>query len=489
MKTPLRRLWPAMLLVLVASCTERAPVGAESAAPVTRTDQAATPAVAPAGQPAIAGALPNFAALVEAFGPAVVNVSTIAGARAVRGERPEISPDDPLYDFFRGFGFGDPGGRQPPARGEGSGFVISADGYILTNAHVVADAREVTVRTTDRREYRAKVVGIDARTDVAVLKIDAKNLPVVRMGNPQALKAGEWVVAIGSPFGFENSVTAGIVSATARSLADAYTPFIQTDVAVNPGNSGGPLFNLQGEVVGINSQIYSRTGGYQGVSFAIPIDVAVNVKDQLVANGRVERGRIGVTIQEVNQALADSFKLPRPRGALVSQVEKSGPAAEAGLKPGDVILAVDGKPIELSSEVPPLIAAIKPGRQATLTVWRDKSERSMRVKVGELEEEPVVALRNAPADSGTGKLGLAVRPLNGTERERLGTTGRLVVEDADGPAAIAGVERGDVILAVNGAPVASISEFRTAVDASGATVALLVQRDDRQIFLPVRIDS
>ena len=489
MKSPLHALWPAILVVAVAACTERAPEVADATVPDAQAGQAVAPAVAPAGQPAVAGALPNFAALVEAFGPAVVNVSTVAGARTVRGAQPEISPDDPLYDFFRGFGFGDRGGRQPPARGEGSGFAISADGYILTNAHVVADAREVTVRMTDRREYRAKVVGIDARTDVAVLKIEARNLPVVRMGDPRSLKAGEWVVAIGSPFGFENSVTAGIVSATARSLADAYTPFIQTDVAVNPGNSGGPLFNLQGEVVGINSQIYSRTGGYQGVSFAIPIDVAINVKDQLVASGRVERGRIGVTIQEVNQALADSFKLPRPRGALVSQVEAGGPAAAAGLKPGDVILAVDGKDIELSSEVPPLVAAIKPGTQATLTVWRDKSERSVRIKVGELEDEPVVALRNAPPESGTGKLGLAVRPLNGEEREHLGTTGRLVVEDADGPAAIAGVERGDVILAVNDVPVKSIGEFRSAVDASGSTVALLIQRDAAEIFVPVRIGS
>jgi serine protease Do len=478
-----------LTVIVAAACTERAPEPAESAAPAAQAGQAAAPAVAPAGQPAIAGALPNFAALVEAYGPAVVNVSTIAGTRAVRGAQPEISPDDPLYEFFRGFGFGERGGRQPPARGEGSGFAISADGYILTNAHVVADAREVTVRMTDRREYRAKVVGIDARTDVAVLKIEAKNLPVVRMGDPRSLKAGEWVVAIGSPFGFENSVTAGIVSATARSLADAYTPYIQTDVAVNPGNSGGPLFNLRGEVVGINSQIYSRTGGYQGVSFAVPIDVAINVKNQLVASGRDERGRIGVTIQEVNQALADSFKLPRPRGALVSQVEARGPAAAAGLKPGDVILAVDGKEIELSSEVPPLIAAIKPGTQATLTLWRDKSERSIRVKVGELEDEPVVALRNAPADSGTGKLGLAVRPLNGDEREHLGTTGRLVVEDSDGPAAIAGVEPGDVILAVNDVPVKSIGEFRSAVDASGSTVALLIQRDEAEIFVPVRIGS
>ena len=490
MKTPLRRLWPA-LLVVVAACTERGPDAAESAAPASRSAQVAAPAVAPAARPSVAGALPNFAALVEAYGPAVVNVSTIEGGREARGALPEISPDDPLYEFFRGFGFGEPGGRQPPARGEGSGFVVSADGYVLTNAHVVADAREVTVRTTDRREYRAKVVGIDRRTDVAVLKIDAKNLPVVHLGDPQRLKAGEWVIAIGSPFGFENSVTAGIVSATARSLGnpDTYTPFIQTDVAVNPGNSGGPLFNLQGEVVGINSQIYSRTGGYQGVSFAIPIDVAINVKDQLVASGHVERGRIGVTIQQVNQALADSFKLQRPRGALVSQVEAGGPAAAAGLKPGDVILAVDGKEIELSSEVPPLVAAIKPGKQVTLTVWRDKSERSVRVKVGLLDDEPVVAQRNAPKDSGTGKLGLAVRPLNGNERELLGTTGRLVVEDADGPAAIAGVERGDVILAVNQAPVSSLGEFRSAVNASGETVALLIQRGNAQIFVPVRTDS
>ncbi len=488
MNISLRRLWPAVLVLFAAACTEGAPSGAFAA---ESPADGAAPAVAPAARPAAAGALPHFSALVEAYGPAVVNVSTIAAGREVRGALPELSPDDPFYEFFRGFGFGERGGRQPPARGEGSGFVVSADGYILTNAHVVADAREVTVRTTDRREYRAKVVGLDARTDVAVLKIDAKNLPVVRMGDPQELKAGEWVIAIGSPFGFENSVTAGIVSATARSLGnpDTYTPFIQTDVAVNPGNSGGPLFNLQGEVVGINSQIYSRTGGYQGVSFAIPIDVAINVKEQLVASGRVERGRIGVTIQEVNQALADSFRLPRPRGALVSQVEEGGPAAEAGLRPGDVILSVDGKDIERSSEVPPIVAGIKPGKQATLGIWRDKSEKSVRVKVGELDDEPAIARRNAPQDGDTGKLGLAVRPLTGPERERLDTAGRLVVEDVDGAAAIAGVERGDVILAVNGKSVDSLGEFSSAVDASGETVALLIQRDRAQIFIPVRAES
>jgi len=489
MTTPMRRLMPALLLALIVACTERAPV-AQEAAPPAATQDATAPAAAKPASAVVAGSLPNFAGLVDAYGPAVVNVSTITGAREVRGNGPELSPDDPFYEFFRGFGFGGPrGGQVPPSRGEGSGFVISPDGYILTNAHVVDDANEVTVRMTDRREYRAKVVGMDRRTDVAVLKIDAKNLPVVQVGDPRGLKAGEWVIAIGSPFGFENSVTAGIVSATARSLSDAYTPFIQTDVAVNPGNSGGPLFNLRGEVVGINSQIYSRTGGYQGVSFAIPIDVAMDVKNQLVTTGHVQRGRIGVTIQEVNQALADSFKLSRPRGALVSQVESGGPADSAGLKPGDVILAVNGHDIERSSELPPLVAAIKPGQQATLTVWRDKSEKTMRIKIAELEDEPTVASNDTPSSADTGKLGLAVRPLTGNEQKQLHTAGRLVVEDSDGPAAIAGVERGDVILAVNGAPVGSVGEFRKAVDSSGATVALLIQRDNAQIFVPVRVES
>ena len=490
MNTPMRRLMPALLLALIVACTERAPVAQEAPPPQAASQDATSSGVAKTPAAAVAGALPNFAGLVDAYGPAVVNVSTITGARDVRGNGPELSPDDPFYEFFRGFGFGGPrGGQVPPSRGEGSGFVISPDGYILTNAHVVDDANEVTVRMTDRREYRAKVVGMDRRTDVAVLKIDAKSLPVVQVGDPRGLKAGEWVIAIGSPFGFENSVTAGIVSATARSLSDAYTPFIQTDVAVNPGNSGGPLFNLRGEVVGINSQIYSRTGGYQGVSFAIPIDVAMDVKNQLVTTGHVQRGRIGVTIQEVNQPLADSFRLSRPRGALVSQVESGGPAEDAGLKPGDVILAVNGHDIERSSELPPLVAAIKPGQQATLTIWRDKSEKTVRIKIAELEDEPTVASNDTPPDADTGKLGLAVRPLTGNEQKQLHTAGRLVVEDADGPAAVAGVERGDVILAVNGAPVGSVGEFRKAVDSSGATVALLIQRDNAQIFVPVRVES
>jgi serine protease Do len=294
-------------------------------------------------------------------------------------------------------------------------------------------------------------------------------------------------VAIGSPFGFENSVTAGIVSAKSRSLpGDAYTPFIQTDVAVNPGNSGGPLFNLKGEVVGINSQIYSRTGGYQGVSFAIPIDVAVSVRDQLIENGRVERGRIGVTIQDVNQALADSFGLDRPQGALVSSVERDGPAADAGLKAGDVILGVDGRPVEESSDLPPIIAEIKPGTKTTLSVWRDKARRDVTLKVAELEDARVARSDDSRGPEG-GKLGLAVRPLSPAERRQADTEGALLVEDVDGPAAIAGVEAGDIILAVNGHKVDSVRALREAVDGSGSTVALLIQRGDAQIYVPVRL--
>ncbi len=480
-------LWPIVSLLALAACGAKEP----PAATVAEAPMAAAPVVpADVPAPAVVTGLPDFSALVAVYGPAVVNVTTVAQREIGEEGAPGLSPGDPLYDFFQRFGFGAPRGQPPPARGEGSGFLISADGYILTNAHVVDRAREVTVRMTDRREYRAKVVGVDDRTDVAVLKIAADRLPFVRIGSPAALKAGQWVVAIGSPFGFENSVTAGIVSATARSLpGDAYTPFIQTDVAVNPGNSGGPLFNLHGEVIGINSQIYSRTGFYQGVSFAIPIDVAINVKSQLVASGRVQRGRIGVTIQDVNQALADSFRLPRPHGALVSQVEGRGPADKAGLKVGDVILAVNSRAIERSGELPAIIAGIKPGTEATLEIWRDKGKRKVRIKVGELEDEPAIAARQPGGEADTGKLGLAVRPLSGSERQQLRTQGSLIVEESDGPAAVAGVEPGDVLLAVNGAPVASVGEFRDSVMKGGSTVALLIQRGNAQIYIPVRVGS
>ena len=391
--------------------------------------------------------------------------------------------------------FPDQGGRRnfdiPQRQGEGSGFIVSADGYILTNAHVVADADEVTVRMTDRREYPAKVIGLDRRTDVAVIKIEGKNLPVVRMGDPSKLRPGEWVLAIGSPFTFENSVTAGIVSATGRSMPgeDGLVPFIQTDVAVNPGNSGGPLFNLSGEVVGINSQIYSRSGGYMGISFAIPIDVASNVQTQLVSTGKVTRGRIGVQIQEVNAQFADAFGLDRPRGALVGQVLDDGPAAKAGIRTGDVILSVDGKPVERSTQLPSVVSAIKPGTTAKVEVWRDKESKMLNVKVDEFPEENVrVANRNVEEPAAKAdKLGLSVRPLGADERKSAETEGYLLVEDVDGPAAAAGVRPGDVILGVNGKTVKSIADLRNATSNGSKTVALLLEREGAQLFLPIRI--
>jgi serine protease Do len=438
-----------------------------------------------------AGALPDFAGLAEHYGPAVVNVAVLGKRQQV--DLPEgMSPNDPFFEFFRRFG--QPGqrgnGNVPQARGEGSGFIVSADGYILTNAHVVDNADEVTVKTTDRREYTAKVVGVDAQTDVAVLKIEAKNLPTVRLGDPSKLRPGEWVVAIGSPFGFENSVTAGIVSATSRAMPGGnYTPFIQTDVAVNPGNSGGPLFNLDGEVVGINSQIYSRTGGYMGVSFAIPIDVASHVKDQLIKTGRVARSRIGVSIQDVNAQLAESFGLDRPRGALVGMVENDSPGEQGGIKAGDVILKVDGETVETSSQVPVMIAGKKPGTPVAIEVWRNGSPKELSVRPVEIQEkgERVAANQAQQADE-TARLGLAVRPLTQQEKRQAETDGDLLVEAVDGPAAVAGVRPGDVILGVNGAKVKSMDELRSAAKKrSGKVVALLIERDNAQIFVPVRV--
>ena len=337
---------------------------------------------------------------------------------------------------------------------------------------------KVTVKLNDKREFKAKAIGADRRTDVALIKIEGTGLPVVRFGDPNRLKVGEWVVAIGSPFGFENSVTAGIVSATSRSLPEGtYVPFIQTDAAVNPGNSGGPLFNMKGEVIGINSQIYSRTGGYQGLAFAIPVDVAANVKTELVQHGKVERGRLGVSIQEVSQSLAQSFGLERPRGALVAQVEKGSPAEKAGMKPGDVLLGINGRTVERSAELPPPVAAVKPGTKATFELWRDGRKQTLDVTVGALNAEQVAAGRASEAGAEAGKLGLAVRP----------SESGLVVENATGAAARAGIRAGDVVTAVNGKPVKSVEELKAAAEKAKGSIALLVRRGDDSIFVPIEI--
>jgi len=458
--------------------------------------QPSTPAVprtaAPASSSPEAGAvtgLPDFSGLVEKYGPAVVNVDVAERTQqAGPGGGSDSDSDDPFNDFFRRFGIPGPnfGPRNaPPQHGTGSGFIVSADGYILTNAHVVSNAEQVTVRLTDRREFQAKVIGVDTRTDVAVIKIAGHGLPVVR--------PGQWVVAIGSPFGFDNSATAGIVSATARSLPGSdnnYVPFIQTDVAVNPGNSGGPLFNVRGEVVGINSQIFSQTGGYMGLSFAIPIDVAVNVENQLIKTGRVVRGRIGVTIQDVNAQLAESFGLDRPRGALVSSVEPGGPSDKAGVKPGDVILAVDGQNIDRYSELSTQISNMKPGSMAQLAVWRGGKEQQINVTIAELNEK---AERTAARSGGghgadqAARLGLEVRPLSPDEKQQAQTQGSLVVERASGPAAAAGVEPGDIVLGVNGKRVHSVTELQDAARGAGKSIALLIQRQDAQLFVPLRL--
>ncbi|MPM67269.1 hypothetical protein SDC9_114191 [bioreactor metagenome] len=460
---------------------------------------------APAGMPGTA-ALPSFAQITAQTGPAVVNIS-VSGTRhagsddsddedtaAARQQGPQgMSPDDPFYQFFRQFGFPAPGMQQRqkphdvPMRGEGSGFIVSADGLVLTNAHVVKDADTVTVKLTDRREFRAKVLGADPKTDVAVLKIDAKNLPTVKMGDTQALNVGDWVLAIGSPFGFENSVTAGVVSAKGRSLPDdSAVPFIQTDVAVNPGNSGGPLLNARGEVVGINSQIYSRTGGFEGLSFAIPIEVASHVEKQIVASGKVEHAKLGVTVQEVNQTLADSFGLDKPEGALVSNVEKGGPADKAGLKSGDVIRSVNGRTIVSSGDLPAYVTMAAPGSKAEMQIWRQGKAKSLVATLGNASEK-ATKVADAGDKAARGKLGVSLRPLQPDERRQVGVEGGLLIEQAQGPAAKAGIQSGDVLLAVNGTPAKDVAQVREAIAKAGKSVALLVQRDGLRIFVPVQL--
>jgi serine protease Do len=444
--------------------------------------------------PPIAGVqAPDFAQIVQRNGAAVVNISVSSMHKvaldtdADADGMSQADPNDPFFQFFRRFM---PPGAQLRAptqiiHGEGSGFIVSPDGLIVTNAHVVRDADHVTVKLTDRREFQAKVLGSDPKTDVAVIKIDAKDLPTVPIGSADKLEVGQWVLAIGSPFGFENTVTAGVVSAKHRSLADdGYVPFIQTDVAVNPGNSGGPLFNAQGEVVGINSQIYSGTGGYQGLSFAIPIDLAMKIKDEIVAHGHATHARLGVTIQDVNQGLAQSFGLDRPKGALVSQVEADGPAAKAGLKAGDVILKVDGKAIDASGDLPALIGEEKPGAKVDIDVWRGGKTETLSARLGNAGDKTASADSDKSGAS-QGKLGLALRPLQPGERREAGVSGGLLVEDAGGPAAEAGIRAGDIVLAVNGKPVSDVDQVRRVVAQKGKVVALLIERDGNQIFVPV----
>ena len=444
------------------------------------------PAAVTSAQPrgGVSVMLPDFTTLVKQYGPAVVNIRVIEKAPHQQAQGSPFGPNSPFAPFFRGMPFQAP--PQEPIRGEGSGFIIRPDGIILTNAHVVAGATHVTVQLTDRRQYTAKVIGEDKVADVAVIKIPANNLPTVKLGDSNTLQVGQWVLAIGAPFGFENSATSGIVSAKGRTLPDSgYVPFIQTDVPINPGNSGGPLFDMQGQVIGINSQIYSRTGGYMGVSFSIPINVAMQVAHQLMTTGHVQRGKLGVIIQNVDQGLADSFGLPQPEGALVSQVEPSSPASRAGMQPGDVILALNGQAVKTSSQLPVRIASLMPGTTVHLKVWRDHAEREIAVKLGSMGNQTLASVEHKQQQGGS--LGLAVRPLTGDEEQQAHTHGGLLVEGVSGPSEDAGIQPGDVVLAANGQRVSTADQLRAAVAKAHGHVALLVQRGGQRIFFPVQV--
>lgn len=426
----------------------------------------------------------DFPALVEQYGPSVVNVSVLRGARKV-STGSEAADANPVYELLRRFGIAVPG-NEGPTGGIGSGFIVSSDGIILTNAHVVAGADEVTVKLTDRREFRATVLGVDAASDVAALKIDASGLPAVKIGDPEKVRVGEPVLVIGSPFGFENTVTSGIVSAKARALPDGtYVPFIQTDAAVNPGNSGGPLFNMNGEVIGINSQIYSGTGGYQGLSFAIPIDIAMRVEKQLVHGGKVNRGHIGVTIQDVNQALAESFGLPATEGVLIAAVEIGGPADKAGLEAGDVVLKLDGQTIKRTLDLAGYIADLKPGTTSLMDVWRNGAFHPFTVTASEIK--PPQTKSTSVRGAGGDRLGVAVRELDTAELSEAHLRYALLVEEVSGAAQRSGLRPGDLILAANGSSLKNLAELRALVKQAGKSIALLVQRDDVRLFVPISL--
>jgi serine protease Do len=443
--------------------------------------------------------LPDFKPLMKKQGPAVVNVITTRKPAAAPGGTPGAppapgargqAPEDPLLEFFRRFAPEQgPGERGQPRQGMGSGFIISQDGFVLTNAHVVAGFDDVMVKLADaKREFKAKVIGVDKRTDIALLKVDATGLPVVTLGDSSKVEPGEWVAAIGSPFGFANTITAGIVSAKGRSLPDdAYVSFIQTDVAINPGNSGGPLLNLQGEVVGVNSMIYSGTGGYMGVSFAIPIEVALDVAKQLRSSGKVTRGRIGIGIQPLTKELAQSFKVDATSGAVVVAVEPGAPAEKAGVQVGDVVLEWNGKKIDDPNELPRLVAAIKPGADATMTVWRNGKRETLRLSVGEVTAE--ADAKAEPQAKETNRLGLAVRELPAAERKTLGVDYGVLVTDVSRSAQGSPIQPGDVIIAVNQSKFSSLEEFDKLIAAreKGETVALLVRRGEGALYVTVPV--
>jgi len=426
---------------------------------------------------------PNYRAIVAQNEAAVVGVMAAGTLRAVDGDN-----DNPLSQLFPGLPMPRPGTPTPRGHGiahaQGSGFIISADGIILTNAHVVDGAQNVTVKLSDHREFKAKVLGADRSSDIAVLKIDAHDLPTVQLGDSDQLGVGDYVLAIGEPFGLEETATAGIVSAKGRSLpGDGYVPFIQTDAAVNPGNSGGPLFDANGAVVGINAQIYSSSGGYQGVSFAIPINLAVQVKDQIIKTGKVAHARLGVQVQTLDQSLADSFQIKVPNGALIAKVEPDSAAEHAGLKVGDVILKVNEHPIVDAGQLSARIGSAMPGDHAVIEIWRAGKTLDVTATIG---SATTLASAAADASDATGRLGLALRPLNPQEQSQVGSGG-LVVEDARGHAADAGIQRGDVVLAVDGTPVASVPQMRKVVGEHDKQVALLIQRGANRLFVPVSL--
>jgi serine protease Do len=440
--------------------------------------------------------LPDFTELAEKQGPAVVNISITSVVQGGAMPFPGMPYDENLQEFFKRFGIpgmpGQGGGQEYKSQSLGSGFIISQDGYILTNAHVVSEADEVLVKLSDKREFNAKIIGADKRTDVALIKIEATNLPKVTIGDPNQLKVGEWVAAIGSPFGLENTMTAGIVSAKGRALPqENYVPFIQTDVAINPGNSGGPLFNLRGEVVGINSQIYSRSGGSMGLSFSIPIDVAIDVSNQLKTTGKISRGWLGIAIQELTKELSESFGMKNTNGALIAGVEKGGPAEKSGLQPGDVIIKFDGKPIVNSSDLPRIVGTTKPGRTVPVEVLRKSATKTLSVTVGEVPTDPAETIaqsKSAPKPEAN-RIGLTLKELTPAQKKRLNGKNGLLVIDSTGVAAQSGIRRGDIVLGLNNSESQSVDLFNKQINAvpAGKTVAVLVLRGENTLYVPIKV--